>query len=171
MGNRRLYLSSPSRIASLLRASMQALQAMCHLCYKAAMRAAALLLLVVSPAYACDWQVISDRKDSMTDQRVCVIQSKSAHLAIGVRGQTVSFVTGSAYRSRDGLQVRIDENAPILIGERARFTDSFESDARDALAQIRAGQRLRVKYLDYPAGAVEGDAPICNLPALIDSCR
>jgi hypothetical protein len=135
------------------------------------MRAAALLLLAVSPAYACDWQVISDRKDQMTDARVCIIESKSAHLAIGVRGKTVSFTTGSAYRSRDGLQVRIDENPAILIGERARFSDSYESGARDALAQIRSGQRLRVKYLDYPEGAVEGDAPICNLPALIDSCR
>ena len=126
------------------------------------------LLLAASPALACDWKV-TESVDPMTDQRKCMIVSPSAHLGVGVQGDVVTFITSSAYGFRhDGLQLRVDDNPAILLGRHKR-TDAYESRARDALAQIRQGQRLRVSYLDLPS-SVSGDAAICELPSLIDAC-
>ena len=131
---------------------------------------AAGLALATSPAMACDWQIARDEISPMDDARTCMIYSEAANLGVSVRGQNVTFLTGSAYRDgRDALQVRIDENEAIGLGRRDRSTGSYEDGARRALAEIRSGQRLRVSYLDYPS-ARQGDAPICTLPQLIDSC-
>ena len=127
------------------------------------------LLLLSSPAYACDWYVMSDKIDPMTDDRVCTIRSPAANLALSVRAGRVTFATGSAYGPRDGLSVRVDDYPQILLGERSRSTDAHGDNARMALHQIVSGSRLRVSYLDYPNNKT-GDAPICTLPALLASC-
>lgn len=145
---------------------MHGLQAMC---YKAPMKVAMLLFLAASPALSCDWTIISDRTDPMTDQRVCLIQSPSAKIAIGVRGQEITLVTTSAYSARDGLQIRVDDGPPILITRKGRSTQAFVPDTRNAIAAIKAGSRIRTSYRDYPHNK-EGDAPICSLPSLIQSC-
>ena len=135
------------------------------------MKAALVLLLVSMPAAAtCDWRISSDRTDPMTDQRVCIISSSAAKIGFGVYPDRVMFLTRSAYAYRDGLQVRIDDAPAIYLTDKARSTDAFEHGARDAYAQILTGKRLRTSYRDYPQ-AQEGDAEICNLPALIQSCR
>ena len=121
------------------------------------------------PAQACDWKIASDKVDPMTDERVCLIRSDAAKLAVGVRGESVTFVTGSAYKNRDGLTLRIDDNEAIFVGEHRRSTGSRDN-ARRALSEIRAGQRLRVSFDDYPAEQ-SGDAPICTLPELIRACQ
>lgn len=130
---------------------------------------AALIALTALPASACDWQIISDKIDPMTDDRVCIIMSGTAKIGVAVRGEDVTFLTGSAYKSgRDGLTVRIDDNEAIRLGE-YRSTTAFRDNARLALQAIRSGTRLRTQYLDYPSSK-NGDAPICTLPTLIDSC-
>lgn len=130
---------------------------------------AALLSLAATPALACDWQIISDKIDPMTHDRVCIIMSGTAKIGLSVRGNDVIFLTGSAYKNgRDGLTVRIDDNEAVRLGE-YRSTTAFRDNARTALQQIRSGRRLRTQYLDYPSSK-NGDTPICTLPALIDSC-
>lgn len=123
--------------------------------------------LLCGQALACDWKVISDEVDPMNDERVCIISSQQAQIALAVRGREVTFLTRSAY-TRDSLQVRIDENEAIWLGETKRTTE-HRDNARRALAEIRAGSRIRTSYRDYPESR-SGDAPICTLPALIDSC-
>lgn len=127
------------------------------------------LALLALPSAACDWEIASDKIDPMTDDRVCIISSESAQMAFGVRGETITFLTQSAYDSRDSLTVRIDENEAILIGEH-RQTSMYRDNARRAMAEIKAGSRLRVSYRDYPNSRA-GDAPICRLPELIASCQ
>ena len=128
------------------------------------------LALATSPAMACDWKIARDEISPMDDARTCMIYSEAANLGVSVRGQSVTFLTGSAYRDgRDALQVRIDDNEAIRLGRRARSTSDYDDGARRALSEIRGGQRLRVAYLDYPSPQ-QGDAPICTLPQLIDSC-
>jgi hypothetical protein len=124
--------------------------------------------LVAFPAVACDWKVASDEVDPMTDERTCIIRSDSAKIAIGVRGESLTFLTGSAY-TEDGLEIRVDDNKAIYIGEE-RSTSRFRDNARRAFSEIRQGDRLRTTYLDYPEHQ-RGDAPICNLPQLIESCQ
>lgn len=123
----------------------------------------------VTHAQDCDWKVISDRIDPMSDQRTCIIRSESARIAIAVRGSNITFLTSSAYRhGNDGLMVRIDENPAIFIGEN-RSTAGFEDRARRALDEIMVGSRIRTSFRDYPASQ-EGSAPICTLPSLIEAC-
>lgn len=127
-------------------------------------------VLVASPAGACDWKIASDEISPMDDARTCIITSRAANLAFAVRGTNVTFLTGSAYRDgRDALQVRIDDNEAVVFTRRGYSTGNYDDAARQALAQIRTGTRLRVSYLDYPSSQ-QGDAPICTLPQLIDSC-
>lgn len=130
---------------------------------------AGILLVAAAPASSCDWEIASDKVDPMTDERVCIISSESAKIALAVKGDVVMFLTTSAYSSRDGLQVRVDENKAIYLGEKDRTTSAYNDNARRALAEIRAGERLRTSFRDYPSSQ-EGDAPICTLPELIDSC-
>lgn len=131
------------------------------------MKAALALLLLASPAIACDWTV-SEQIDPMTDAKVCTISSPSAKLGIRVKGSAVSFASPSRYRY-DYLTVRVDDNPAILLSERGRSTEAFEDDARRLLGQIRSGQRIRVQYRDID-GTVNGDGEVCALPALIDAC-
>lgn len=131
------------------------------------MKSLLLLLVLSAPAAACDWKV-SERVDPMTDQKVCTITSPSARLGLGVRGDQVTFVSSSKYR-RDFLTIRVDDQEAILLSDRSRSTGAAEDDARRVLAQIRAGSRIRVQYRDVD-GQVNGDAAICDLPALIDAC-
>ncbi len=131
------------------------------------MKTALLLMLVASPALACDWSV-SERTDPMTDAKVCTISSPSAKLGIRVKGAAVSFASPSRYRY-DYLTVRVDDNPAILLSDRGRSTEAFEDDARRLLRQIRSGQRIRVQYRDID-GTVDGDGEVCTLPALIDAC-
>lgn len=130
------------------------------------------LLLAAGAANAesCDWKIKADKPDLMTDERMCLIVSDSAHLGFSVQGKTVSFLTGSAYRSgRDGLTVRIDDMEAIRLAEH-RSTDAFRDNARRAMEQIRGGTRLRYQFLDHPASK-DGEVLICDLPKLIESCK
>lgn len=141
--------------------------------YNGGMKTALALLLVVSPAaIACDWTVTKE-VDQMTDAQTCQIHSPSARISLFVRGDNITFGTGSAYRNgRDALSLRIDDNKAIILGRSRSTWSHFPPDsepARQAISEIRAGSRLRTSYLDYPESK-EGDAAICNLPELIDSC-
>ena len=131
------------------------------------MKAVLVLLLAASPAISCDWKV-SERIDPMTDLRDCTITSASARLGIGVSGDRVQFVSASPYRF-DYLTVRVDDNPAIRLPDDGRSTTAFRPEARELLAQIRAGERIRVQYRDID-GTVNGDAMVCNLPELIDAC-
>jgi hypothetical protein len=133
-----------------------------------AMKAAIALLLLTQPAVACDWAV-SEKVDPMTDQKTCTITSPTVRLSIGVRGDVVTFVSSSRYR-RDYLTIRVDDQPAMQLSERGRSTDAFEDDAREALAAIRSGQRIRVQYRDLD-GTANGDGAICNLLDLISACR
>ena len=126
------------------------------------------LLLIASPAMACDWKV-SERVDPMTDGKVCTITSPSAHLGIGVRGDVVTFVSSGYRYGYDYLTLRVDDHKAIQLGKRARSTNAYESEARDALALIRSGQRMRVQFRTHN-GTVNGEAASCNLSALSDAC-
>lgn len=131
------------------------------------MKAALALLLLAQPAMACDWNV-AERIDPMTDQKVCTITSPTVKLGVGVRGGAVTFVSSSKYRY-DYLTVRVDDLPAVQLPQRTRSTANYDPAARDLLAQIRAGRRIRVQYRDVD-GTVEGDGQVCNLPALIDAC-
>ena len=141
-----------------------------HLCYKAAMKAAIMLFLIASPAMACDWHISTDRIDPMTDARMCIVRSDSAKLGIAVYPDHVTFLSGSAYRYHDGLSIRVDDAEPVSLPDDGRSTNAFVDDARTAYGQILAGKRIRTRFRDYP-NFQEGDAPICDLPALIRSCQ
>lgn len=132
------------------------------------MRAILSLLLLATPAVACDW-TLTDRVDPMTDERVCIIRSEAAKLSLAVRGDVVTFLPLSAFSDAQ-LMVRVDDREAILISERSMSTNTYADDARRALAEIQSGQRLRVSFRDYPNDQA-GDAPICTLPSLIESCR
>lgn len=136
------------------------------------MKAVLLLVLVSLPAAAvCDWHILSDRKDPMTDQRICLIDSPSAKLGFGVYPDRVVFLTHSAYRYRDGLTVRVDDAHAVYMPDDQRATNPAPRNVANTIyPQILAGQRIRVSYRNYPYPA-EGDAEICNLPALIQSCQ
>lgn len=134
------------------------------------MKAAILLFLLASPALACDWRISTDRIDPMTDARTCIVRSEAAKIALAVYPDHVTFLSGSAYRYRDGLSIRVDDGAPISLPDDGRSTNAFVSDARSAYQQILSGSRIRTRYRDYP-NYQEGDAEICTLPALIQSCQ
>lgn len=129
--------------------------------------AAVALAAGMAGAAECDWKVVSDTVDPINDQRVCIIRSDAAGIALAARDDGITFLTGSAY-SRDYLELRVDENPSIRLGD-SRSTKSYGDHARRAVTEIRKGQRLRTSYRDYPSDKA-GDAPICNLPALLDAC-
>lgn len=128
---------------------------------------AALLLLVLlsSPAMACDW-VLTRETDPMTDAVVCRVQSESAKIEFYRNGSDRPNVrTGSAY-SYEGLRIRVDDFPYIYMGENAWDRQK----ALDALLpQLATGQRIRVSFRDYPEPGV-GDAAVCNLIQLLASC-
>lgn len=135
------------------------------------MRNLMLLIVGFAPfvASACDWKIASDTVDPMSDERRCLISSTSAKIGIVVAGKRVLFVTTSAYKGgRDHLTLRVDEQ-PAIILDPQRDISTPTSPTNTALAQIRAGARLRTAYSDYPTNQ-QGEAAICNLPQLIDSC-
>lgn len=132
------------------------------------MRAMLSLILLASPAAACDW-ALTERVDPMTDERVCIIRSEAAQLSLGVRGDVVTFLPLSAF-SRPFLTIRVDDREAIQLSDRFMSTNTYGDDARRALAEIQAGARLRVSFKDHPTDRA-GDAPICTLPELIASCR
>lgn len=136
------------------------------------MKAAACLLLLAAPAYACDW-VSAESVDPMTDVKSCHIRSASAQLSVFVYPGHIVFGTSSAYRNgRDALRVRIDDNEPLSLGRGSTYS-FFPPDsegARSALDQIQTGQRIRVSFLDYPRSQ-NGEAAICNLAELIRACQ
>jgi hypothetical protein len=131
------------------------------MCYKPLVKLLALLLLPF-PALACDWTV-RQSVDPMTDARVCWVDSRAAEISFYVRGaDRPRVITGSAY-SRPAVTVRIDDNPPIRM-------HSDVTGALDALLpQLQTGTRIRTLVEDYPVWR-EGDAAICNLPALLASC-
>lgn len=137
------------------------------------MKAALALLLLASPAYACDWAV-TESVDPMTDGKSCTISSASAKLTLHVYPEHIVFGSSSVYGQRgDSLQVRIDDNKAVVFGRSRSTFSSFAPDsepARTAIEQIRTGERIRVSYLDYPASQA-GEAAICNLPELIAACH
>lgn len=135
------------------------------------MKYALVLLLTVSPAYACDWVIASDRVDPMSDQRTCLVASPSAKMALSVSGSRITFLSPSPYGIHDGLTVRVDDNEPIMLLEKSRHTEAYEDEPRTLFWQLLSGQRVRTRYRDFPAPAAEGDAPICNLMELVRSCQ
>lgn len=144
---------------------MHVLQVMC---YKAPMKAilALTLALLPLPALACDW--VAERKvDPMTDVATCSVRSPTAKVAFYRRGNNrPNVVAASAYRQY-GLTIRIDNNAPIRMGDNS---GARQTALDQLLPQLATGQRIRTQYRDYPANQ-DGDAPICNLPALLESCE
>ena len=132
------------------------------------MKAAILLFLLASPALACDWHV-TKQVDPMTDLKRCIISSPTVKLGVGVKGDSVSFVSSSPLYY-DYLTVRVDDLPAIQLSDRGRSTNAFEPDARLLLGQIRSGQRIRVQYRDIN-GSVNGDGEVCTLPAMIDACK
>lgn len=166
-----LFLSRLAAIAFLFAAHR--LQAIRNpLCYKADMKAAALLFLLSSQAIACDWTSI-ESVDPMTDVKSCHIRSPSAQLSVFVYPAHIVFGTNSVYREgRDALRVRIDENEALSLGRGSTYS-YFPPDsegARTALEQIQTGERIRVSFLDYPRSQ-NGEAAICNLAELIRACQ
>src|ERR1044072_661851 len=135
------------------------------------MRTALLLAAIIAPAgaMACDWKIVSDKVDSMTDERRCIISSEAAKIAVVAQGKRVFFITTSAYKNgRDRLAIRVDDQPAILLDPQ-RDISSAGSPTNRAIDQIRAGSRIRTSYSDYPSNK-EGDAAICDLPRLMDSC-
>jgi hypothetical protein len=130
------------------------------------MRATALaLLLLAQPAMACDW-VTSTSIDPMTDAVMCKVTSPSAKVTFYRNGSDrPNVVVASAY-SEPGIQIRVDDNEAVWMGSNAyarkRALDQL-------LPQIESGQRIRVKFSDYPSSQ-HGDAPICDLPKLLADC-
>jgi|GEM_PF-3686954 len=125
--------------------------------------------LASAGANACDWKIVSDKVDGMTDERRCIISSEAAKIGLVVQGKRVLFITTSAYKAgRDHLTLRVDEQPAILLDPQ-RDISYATSPTNTVLTQIRAGSRLRTSYSDYPSNK-EGDAAICDLPRLIDSC-
>jgi hypothetical protein len=127
------------------------------------------LLLVASPAYACDWQV-SRSVDPMTDQAKCLITSPTSQLGVGTRGSDVMFVIGGKL-PHDPFKVRVDDHPAHFITRKGVSTQAFEPDARDLLADLATGTVVRTQHTRWPDRTeVNSEAPICNLPALIRSC-
>lgn len=129
------------------------------------MKALLLLALAVTPAMACDWEV-SKRTDPMTDVVTCSVMSLSGKIAFYRHGtDRANVVVDSAY-SDSGLMLRVDDNEPVRMGrnayDRGRALDTI-------LPQLQTGQRLRVRFRDYPHWQ-EGEVEICNLPELLESC-
>lgn len=133
---------------------------------------AAALALLSLPASACDWQV-TEMVSPMNDGRACHIRSDAANLSLFVYPTHITFGTGSAYRNRSTLHVRIDDNPAIVFGRNRSTSSHFPPDSqagRDVIEQIQTGQRIRVSFSDYPEHGT-GDAAICNLPELIRACQ
>ncbi|MEJ1096033.1 MULTISPECIES: hypothetical protein [unclassified Pseudoxanthomonas] len=129
----------------------------------------ALLLLpfLSAPSFACDWQV-STQVDPMTDKVTCVVSSASAKVSFYRYGSDRPNVrTASAYvRSGDGLEIRIDENQAILMGNNAY---QRQKALDELLPQLKSGKRIRTSFRDVP-NHQSGDAPICNLQQLLNDC-
>lgn len=158
----RWYRSSPIRCAILRRASIHFRQAMCYI---ATMKTALVLLLAVSPAYACDWKV-SKATDSMTDKTVCTVSSEAANLSFVVRGNDrPNIVVDSPFRA-PWVYVRVDDAPAASMGTNAYSRDKALTAL---LPQLETGQRIRVRYQNHPSNT-EGDAPICDLPRLLREC-
>ena len=134
-----------------------------HLCYKAAMKAALVLLLVSSPAFA--WHVTKST-DPMTDATRCMVTSDDGKIAFYRNGTDApNIITGSVY-SQSGVTVRVDDREAIYIGN-----DGWSGPRNTAtlMEQLKTGTRLRFQYRDYPH-SVEGEAPVADLLALLDAC-
>ena len=133
------------------------------MCYNAAMKAALALLLIASPAIACDWK-LERKTDPMTDVVTCWVYSPSAKVSFYKHGSDPPNVaTSSAYR-RDGLTIRIDDNPAIRMGE-----DGYSRPRAlaELLPQLQTGKRIRTQFLDYPASQ-NGDAAVCNIVELLN---
>lgn len=128
-----------------------------------------LLLAVSGPAFACDWQV-KRTVDPMTDEAKCLITSPTSKLAVGTRGNDVTFVIGGRM-PRDSFMVRVDDRPALLMTDRGLSTGAFEDDARRLLAELQTGTVVRTQHTRWPdRQQVNSEAPICTLPALIQSC-
>jgi hypothetical protein len=125
-------------------------------------------LLALALATTCDWKVIRET-DPMTDKARCTIHSERARLYVGVHDGTVRLSTGSPYRL-DYLTIRVDDREPITLSYADKVQGSQGGPVKTVLDQILEGVRIRVSYKGA-RGFVNGDAPICNLPELIRSCR
>jgi hypothetical protein len=130
------------------------------------MKTLALLLALPLPAMACDWAV-TKRVDPMTDMTTCTVMSPSAKVVFYREGDSrPNVIAPSAYYQRNGLRIRIDDNPAISMGSNAWDRQK----ALDALLpQMKTGARIRTSFLDYPSNQA-GDAPLCNLQELLDSC-
>ena len=124
-----------------------------------------LLTLVSSPALACDW-VVTKKIDPMTDKQMCTVISLTGKIAFYRNGSDRPNVAVSSVYREPSLQIRVDENLAIRMGEnsydRQKALDSL-------LPQLQGGKRLRVSYRNYPDNKF-GETEVCNLPALLDAC-
>lgn len=129
------------------------------------MKAALALILVASPALACDWTKRVET-DPMDDARMCWVSSEAAGLAFYRRGNDRPNVSTDSAYPRPSITVRIDDNEAVRLGNNALDRQR----ALDALIpQLNAGTRIRTRIEDYPTWR-DGDAEVCDLPALLASC-
>ena len=130
------------------------------MCYNAAMKAALALLLLVSPAYACDW-VVTKKVNPMTDATMCMVTTKDGGFAMYRMGTDPAKVAHGSRYSTAGTYVRVDDLPAIYISRR--------DDASKLLEQLKTGKRLRYQYRSYP-NQVEGETEVCNLLELLAAC-
>lgn len=123
------------------------------------------LALLSAPAVACDWQV-SKQVDPMDDAAECTVYSPSAKIAFYRHGDDRPNVKINSAYSMAAPTIRIDDNEAVYMGDNA-YTRQKALDV--LLPQLRAGERIRVRFDDYP-DPVSGDAPVCNLPELLANC-
>ena len=129
------------------------------------MKAALILLLASAPALSCDWTV-TKTVDPMPDKTMCRVTSPTAKVTFyKYADERPNVVVVSAYKNF-GLQIRIDDNEAVWMGEnfpsRMRAMDTL-------LPQLQGAKRIRTSFRDYPDNQA-GDAPVCNLPELLASC-
>lgn len=125
----------------------------------------AILALAAMPAIACDWQV-SKQADGMTDKVVCKVYSPSAKVEFYRNGNDRPNVAIASAYTHPAFYLRVDDNEQVSMGDNAWARQK----ALDAiLPQLATGQRLRVRFGDYPDWQ-EGEAAICNLPELLREC-
>lgn len=116
-------------------------------------------------AGACDWTV-TKKVDPMTDKVICRVSSPSAKISFYRYGtDKPKVVFASAYRD-PWLDIRLDDNPAISISPKS---PERQRSLELVLAQLQTAKRIRTSFQDYPNNQ-EGDAPVCNLPQLIEDC-
>lgn len=113
----------------------------------------------------CDW-VKRTTVDPMTDTKTCTVRSATAGISFYRHGTDRPNVSAASAYREPRIVIRVDDNAAVSMGKNSRDRHK----ALDTLLpQLESGKRLRTNVEDYPADR-DGDAPMCNLSALLESC-